>query len=104
MEEVRELPHGPGPGLCAWRTVPPARTTATSSPTSASTTAVRSCSTGCATLLGADVFDQVLRDWPQQHRDANVDRSDYIAWVDEQTGRDVGPFLTEWLTSPTTPT
>ena len=55
-------------------------------------------------LLGADVFDQVLRDWPQQHRDANVDRSDYIAWVDEQTGRDVGPFLTEWLTSPTTPT
>jgi len=54
-------------------------------------------------LLGAEVFDRVWREWPQQHRFASVDRDDYITWLTSQTGRDLRPFLTEWLTSPTTP-
>jgi aminopeptidase N len=53
--------------------------------------------------LGARLFAQVWREWPQQHRFVSVDRSDYIAWLNERTGRDLGPFITEWLTSPTTP-
>jgi aminopeptidase N len=53
--------------------------------------------------LGPGLFGQVLREWPQTHRDASVDRDDYIAWLSARTGQDLGPFLTEWLTSPTTP-
>ena len=53
--------------------------------------------------LGPALFAQVWREWPQTHRDANADRDDYIAWLNQRTGQDLGPFLTEWLTSPTTP-
>jgi aminopeptidase N len=53
--------------------------------------------------LGPELFAQVLREWPQTHRGASVDRDDYIAWLSARTGQDLGPFLTEWLTSPTTP-
>jgi aminopeptidase N len=55
------------------------------------------------TVLGPDLFDQVLREWPQQFPLQSVDRNDYIAWLSARTGRDIGPFMTEWLTSPTTP-
>ena len=55
------------------------------------------------TVLGPDLFDQVLREWPQQFPLQSVDRNDYIAWLSARTGRDMGPFMTEWLTSPTTP-
>ena len=54
--------------------------------------------------LGAAAFDQLWRDWPQEHRFASVGRDDYIAWLNARTGQDWGPFLTTWLTSPTTPT
>jgi aminopeptidase N len=56
-----------------------------------------------ANRLGPELFAQVLREWPQTHRGANVDRADYIAWLNQRTGQDLGPFITEWLTSPTTP-
>lgn len=55
------------------------------------------------TLLGPTVFARVLRDWPQEQRFESVDRDDYIAWISAKTGRDLRPFLTTWLTSPTTP-
>jgi aminopeptidase N len=54
--------------------------------------------------LGAAAFDPLWRDWPQEHRFASVRRDDYIAWLNARTGQDWGPFLTTWLTSPTTPT
>ncbi len=53
--------------------------------------------------LGPALFAQVWREWPQTHRNASVDRTDYVAWLNERTGQDLGPFMTEWLTSPTTP-
>ena len=56
-----------------------------------------------STRLGPTLFAQVWREWPQTHRNASVDRNDYIAWLSAQTGQDLGPFITEWLTSPTTP-
>lgn len=56
------------------------------------------------TELGAEHFDQLWRDWPQEHRFASVGRDDYVAWLNARTGQDWGPFLTTWLTSPTTPT
>jgi aminopeptidase N len=54
--------------------------------------------------LGAATFDQLWRDWPQEHRFASVGRDDYVAWLNARTGQDWGPFVTSWLTSPTTPT
>ena len=53
--------------------------------------------------LGADVFDRLLRQWPQEHRYENVDRETYVAWVEQKTGEDVSAFVDRWLTSPTTP-
>lgn len=55
------------------------------------------------TRLGATLFDAVWRGWPQGHRDASVGRADYIGWLNARTGQDLGPFITSWLTSPTTP-
>jgi aminopeptidase N len=55
------------------------------------------------TDLGVATFNAIWRGWPQQHRVASVDRSTYIAWASARAGRDLGPFLTTWLTSPTTP-
>jgi aminopeptidase N len=54
--------------------------------------------------LGPTLFAQVWREWPQTHRDTNVDRDDYITWLNQRTGQDLGPFIIEWLSSPTTPT
>jgi aminopeptidase N len=53
--------------------------------------------------LGDRLFGKVWRGWPQRHRFASVDRADYIAWLDARTGRDLGPFVSRWLTSTTTP-
>ncbi len=53
--------------------------------------------------LGDPLFGAVWRGWPQQHRFASADRATYIAWLDARTGRDLGDFVTRWLTSPTTP-
>ncbi len=53
--------------------------------------------------VGDDVFAEALRGWAQDHRNASVDRDDFIAYFCEATGTDIGPFVQEWLTSPTTP-
>jgi aminopeptidase N len=53
--------------------------------------------------IGAAEFARVLRAWPQQHRSSNQSRAGYIAWLNEQTGRDLTAFVRTWLMSPTTP-
>ena len=53
--------------------------------------------------IGAQAFADLWREWPQQHLDSNADRGDYIAWASARTGVDLEPFITEWLTSETTP-
>ena len=55
------------------------------------------------TKLGDTTFNAIWRGWPQQHRFASVDRSTYIDWASARAGQDLSPFLTAWLTSPTTP-
>jgi aminopeptidase N len=55
------------------------------------------------TRVGAGTFNAIWRGWPQQHRFASVDRSTYAAWASARAGQALGPFLTAWLTSPTTP-
>ncbi|MBA2530943.1 MAG: M1 family metallopeptidase [Nocardioidaceae bacterium] len=53
--------------------------------------------------LGDRLFSQVLRRWPQRHAGDNVDRDDWIAWLNRVTDRNLRPFVTDWLTSPRTP-
>jgi len=53
--------------------------------------------------LGDRVFDRVLREWPQRHRDSNADRGEWIDWLNKVTDRNLRPFVLDWLTSERTP-
>lgn len=55
------------------------------------------------TKIGKDAFADLWREWPQQHRDSNADRNDYMDWASARTGIDLRPFITRWLTSEKTP-
>jgi aminopeptidase N len=56
--------------------------------------------------IGAPVFDELMRRWPQEHRGSVQDRTSYVLWLAEQTGEDpnvLRAWFDEWLTSPTPP-
>jgi aminopeptidase N len=53
--------------------------------------------------IGNRLFAEVLRTWPAQHRNDNVDRGDWIRWLNGVTQRNLRPFVTTWLTSERTP-
>jgi hypothetical protein len=53
--------------------------------------------------IGKAAFADLWRAWPQEHRNTNADTDEFITWASARTGTDLRPFLTTWLTSPTTP-
>jgi aminopeptidase N len=53
--------------------------------------------------IGDEAFFDALRAWPAEHEFGNANRDDFIAWISDRTGTDLGPFINEWLTAPTTP-
>ena len=53
--------------------------------------------------IGPADFRRLLRGWPQQHRFGDVDRHDWVAWLDRVTGRDLGHFVHRWLDSTDSP-
>ncbi len=53
--------------------------------------------------VGRKAFADLWREWPQQHLDGNADRDEFISWASARTGVDLEQFVTEWLTSKTTP-
>jgi aminopeptidase N len=53
--------------------------------------------------VGDEVFFAALRTWAQEHHGSNVDRRDFVDSWSESTGVDLGPFVSEWLTAPSTP-
>ena len=56
--------------------------------------------------LGAAVFDDLVRRWPQEHPDSIQDRTSYVTWLAASTGEDYASlraFFDEWLTSPSSP-
>ncbi|UYM07122.1 M1 family metallopeptidase [Solicola gregarius] len=53
--------------------------------------------------VGEEVFANALRGWPEAYRNESVDREDFITYFSDATGTDIGPFVNDWLTSPTTP-
>lgn len=53
--------------------------------------------------IGDEAFFDALRAWPRAREFGNANRDDYIAWLSDRTGADLGPFINEWLDAPTTP-
>ena len=54
-------------------------------------------------MLGDRVFAKVLRDWPQGHRYQNVDRREWIHYLDHTTGRHLGHFVRSLADQPNAP-
>jgi aminopeptidase N len=54
-------------------------------------------------VIGVGPFDDLMRRWPQEHRNTVQDRASYVAWLSANTGRDLAPFFDQWLASPTPP-
>lgn len=53
--------------------------------------------------VGDDAFFALARDWVQTQRNQQVDRSEFVAFVNRHTGRDFTELIDLWLDSPTTP-
>jgi aminopeptidase N len=53
--------------------------------------------------IGDRKFFALLRDWVQQHRNQQVDRAMFVAFVNSHTGRDFTKLMNRWLDSPKSP-
>lgn len=54
-------------------------------------------------LVGDRTFNRIVRQWPRAHRDSSQSRGSYVAWLSDQTGRDLRPFFEKWLMSRRSP-
>jgi aminopeptidase N len=54
-------------------------------------------------MIGDRMFERVLKGWPVKHAVGNVDRDEWIRYLDRTTGRDLRSFVTKWLDSTTSP-
>jgi len=53
--------------------------------------------------IGDRRFAQLVRAWPQRHRDTNQSRASYEAFWERNTGLDLGRFFRRWLMSRKSP-
>lgn len=53
--------------------------------------------------IGDDAFFALGRSWVQTQRNEQVDRAEFVRFVNEHTGRDFTDLIDRWLDSPTTP-
>lgn len=53
--------------------------------------------------IGVRSFGEVERRWVGEHRDGTATTADFVSLASEVTGRDLGPFLKEWLYGTKTP-
>jgi aminopeptidase N len=53
--------------------------------------------------IGDQAFFALGRDWVQSQRNEQVDRAEFVAFVNQHTGRDFTALIDTWLDSPTTP-
>jgi aminopeptidase N len=53
--------------------------------------------------IGDEAFFDALKAWPAEHEFGNANRDEFVAWISDRTGTDLGPLIDAWLTSPTTP-
>lgn len=53
--------------------------------------------------LGEDAFWAQARAWPAARDNESTDREDYLAWIEAETGEELGDFFDAWLLGETTP-
>ena len=53
--------------------------------------------------IGDAAFARLVKAWPVEHENRNVDRETFTRWVNAKTGRDLTPLIDTWLDSPRTP-
>jgi aminopeptidase N len=53
--------------------------------------------------LGTARFDRLVRDWPQEHRNRNASRAEFVGWVEARTGVELSGFFRSWLMSTKSP-
>jgi aminopeptidase N len=54
-------------------------------------------------LVGDETFWRLVKEWPAARAERSTGREDYLAWIQQQTGRDLSAFFQEWLMSPRSP-
>ncbi|GAB7002663.1 M1 family metallopeptidase [Nocardioides sp. AN3] len=54
-------------------------------------------------MVGDDTFWRLVRQWPAVRAEGSTGRDDYLAWIQQQTGRDLRSFFQQWLMSPRSP-
>ena len=55
------------------------------------------------TRIGAPAFEEVLRRWGTEHRNAYGTTAGFVALAEEVSGQDLGSFFREWLYDPDRP-
>jgi aminopeptidase N len=53
--------------------------------------------------IGADAFARLQREWVSRYRDDNASTADYIALVNRISGKNLTPFMKDWLHGKKTP-
>lgn len=53
--------------------------------------------------VGDEAFDQLLQQWPQEHRGDYVDWPQFVAFAEEITGQDLTDFFQAWFRDATIP-
>lgn len=53
--------------------------------------------------IGEKAFWDVVREWPATHEYGNASREEYVAWIEDRTGEELGDFFDAWLLGESTP-
>ena len=53
--------------------------------------------------IGERRFEQVVKAWPAEHENQNVDRAEFTNWIENFTHRNLASLIDRWLDSPSTP-
>jgi aminopeptidase N len=54
-------------------------------------------------VIGPEAFDRLQREWVRRYEYGVASTADFIALASEIAGRDLEPFLTEWVYGEQTP-
>lgn len=53
--------------------------------------------------VGDAEFGSLVKAWVTDHADGNVDRAEFVSWLNKRTGQDLTTLVDTWLDSPSTP-